>query len=81
MGGSLVNLKTELESKKISDNCFLKTYITYDEKTYILEINYRSGRFVAEKQFSNDFNGIAHMEEIKSQYRSEEDVKRHFGII
>ena len=77
----MVGLKTELESKELSENCKIVTYITYDEKTYVLEINLNDGRFVAEKQFSNDFNGIAHMEEIKSQYRSEDDVKRHFGII
>lgn len=76
-----MDLKTELESKELSKDCFLTTYITYDEKTYILEINYRDGRFVAEKQFPNDYNGIAHMEEIRNQYRNEDDVKRYFGLI
>ena len=77
----MLGTKTELESKKISDDCFLKTYITHDEKTYILEINYKSGRFVSEKQFPNNFNGVAYMEEVKSCYRDENDVKRYFGII
>lgn len=76
----MIDLKTELDSKQISKNCFLRTYITYDEKTYILQIDYKSGRFVAEKQFSNNYEGIVDMEEMKNQFRSEEDVKRHFDI-
>lgn len=77
----MADFKTELESKKISQDCFLKTYIAYDEEVYILQINYKSGRFVSEKQFPNNFNGIAHMEEVKNQYRTEDDVKKYFGII
>ena len=76
----MLNLKTELESKEITQDCFLRTYITYDEKTYILQIDYKDGKFIAEKQFPNDYNGIANMEEVKSQYRSEEDVRRYFDI-
>lgn len=79
--GGFVNLKTELESKKISKDCFIKTYITYDEQTYVLQIDYKSGQFIAEKQFPNNYDGIADMEEIKSMYKNEDDVKRHFGII
>lgn len=77
----MIGLKTELESKEIAKDCFLRTYIAYDEKTYILQIDYKDGRFIAEKQFPNDYNGIVNMEEVKSQYRSEEDVKRHFDIL
>lgn len=73
--------KSKLEQVKIGDNCFLNTYITNDELNYILEINYLDGKFVAEKQFSNDFNGIAYMEEVKSLYRNENDVRRYFGLI
>lgn len=76
-----MNLKSKLEEVKIGESCFLNTYISHDELNYILEINYLEGRFVAEKQFPNDFNGIAYMEEVKSLYRSEDDVKRYFGII
>lgn len=76
-----MNLKSKLEEEKICDTCSLSTYITYDEKNYILEINYLDGRFVSEKIFTNDFNGISAMEEIKNQYRNEDDVKRYFGII
>lgn len=73
--------KSKLEEKKICDECFLNTYITYDEKSYILEINYLDGRFVSEKYFPNDFNGISAMEEVKEQYRTEDDIKRYFNII
>lgn len=76
-----MNHKSKLEEVKIGDNCFLNTYITNDELNYILEINYLEGKFVAEKHFSNDFNGIAYMEEVKSLYRNENDVKRYFGLI
>lgn len=73
--------KSKLEEVKIGNSCFLNTYITNDELSYILEINYLEGKFVSEKKFSNDFNGIAYMEEVKSLYRNENDVKRYFGII
>lgn len=76
-----MNLKSELEQKKISKNCFLKTYITYDEKTYILEINYLDGKFIAERSFHNNYNGIAYMEEVKNQFRTEEDIRKYFDII
>jgi hypothetical protein len=76
-----VNLKSKLEEEKICDTCSLNTYITYDEKNYILEINYLDGKFISEKIFTNDFNGISAMEEIKNQYRNENDVKKYFGII
>jgi hypothetical protein len=71
----------ELEFEKISENCYVKTYITYDEQNYILEINYKMGQFVAEKQFPNSYNGIASMEEIRKKYKNEDDIKRYFGII
>lgn len=74
-------LRSKLEEKKISDDCYINTYITYDEKTYILEINYLEGKFISEKIFPNDFNGIVHMEEVRNNYRTERDVQRYFGII
>ena len=76
-----MNLKSKLENYPLSDNCFLNIYITYDEKNYVFEIDYLDGKFVSEKQFANNYQGIAQMEEVKSQYRNEDDVKRHFGII
>lgn len=77
----MLNLKTKLDSKKISKDCFLITYITYDEQNYVLEINYKSGRFVSEKQFPNSYNGIVNMEEEINLYKSEEDVRKYFDII
>jgi len=74
-------IKTFLEEKKVSEQCSLNTYITYDEENYVLEINYLDGKFVAEKQFSNSINGVARMEETISQIKNENDVKRYFGII
>ncbi len=74
-------LRSKLEEKKISDNCYINIYISYDEKTYILEINYLGGKFVTEKIFPNDFRGISEMEEVKNNYRNDNDVKRYFGII
>lgn len=76
-----MNLRSKLEEKKISDDCFLNTYITYDEQNYVLEINYLDGKFIAEKIFTNDFNGVANMEEVRNNYESERDVKKYFGII
>lgn len=76
-----MDIRTELELKKISDNCFIKTYISCDESAYILEINYKSGFFVSEKIFPNNYEGVVDMEETKSLYKNENDVKRYFGLI
>lgn len=75
-----MDLKSKLEEKKISEGCSLNTYITYDEQSYVLEISYLNGKFIAEKTFPNNFSGIADMEEIKDQYRNENDIKRYFDI-
>ena len=48
-----MNLKSKLEEIKISNECFLNIYITYDEKYYVLEINYQKSLFIAEKQYPN----------------------------
>lgn len=76
-----MNLKEKLEECKLSEDCFINTYITYDEKSYILEINYLEGRFVSEKTFPNNKSGVARMEEEKHVYRDENDVKRYFKLI
>jgi hypothetical protein len=76
-----MNLKSKLEEIKISNECFMNIYITGDEKHYVLEINYQKSRFIAEKQYPNNYYGVGDMEEEKSKYRSEHDVKKYFGIV
>ena len=76
-----LNLKSKLETYQLSDNCVINTYITYDENNYVLEIDYMNGKFTAEKTFINNYYGIAEMEEVRTQYRNEDDVKKYFGII
>ena len=76
-----MDLKSELEKIDISENCFLKVYINCDEQSYVLELNYLEGKFKAEKTFPNNIDGVAYMEEVKSLYRNENDIKRYFGII
>ena len=73
--------KLKLEEKVISSNCTLNTYITRDERSYVLEINYLKGRFVSEKFFSNDLEGVELMEEAKELFKTEYDIKEYFGII
>lgn len=73
--------KLKLEEKIISKNCILSTYITRDEINYILEINYLKGKFVSEKLFSNNLDGIELMEEAKELFKTEYDIKEYFGII
>ena len=74
-------IKNKLEQIKLSSECHLNIYITYDEKNYVLELNYQKSRFIAEKQFPNNFDGVARMENEKLKYRNEDDVKKYFGII
>jgi hypothetical protein len=72
--------KSKLEERKISDKSSVSIYITDDEKSYIFEISYLQGKFISQKIFSNDFDGIAKMEEIKDAYKTEYDIKEYFGI-
>lgn len=72
--------RLKLEEKNICKNCTLNTYITKDEKNYILQINYLEGRFVSEKIFTNDLNGIELMEESKEFFKTEYDIRQYFGI-
>lgn len=76
-----MNPRNKLEEIKISENCKVNIFISMDETSYILQINYLDGKFISEKSFANNFNGIASMEEVKNFYKSENDVKRYFGII
>jgi len=76
-----MNTKSELEKINISNNSFLKIYIKDSEEEYVLELNYLDGRFVSEKLFPNNIDGVASMEEEKGLYNNENDIKRYFGII
>lgn len=76
-----MELRFKLEEKRISNNCLIKTYITNDEKHYILELDYLDGKFIAEKLFSNDYKGIASMEDVKNRYQTEYEFQSYFGIV
>lgn len=74
-----MNLKSKLEEIEIvPDKCYLNIYIKMDESSYVLEINYMNGRFIAEKNFPVNERGVAAMEEAKSQYRNEADFQNYF---
>lgn len=73
--------KFKLEEKIICKNCVINTYIAQDEKNYILQIDYLQGKFISEKTFANDLNGIELMEETKNLFKTEYDIKEYFGII
>jgi hypothetical protein len=76
-----MNQKSKLEEKKISDKSSINIYISEDEKNYIFEISYLQGKFISQRIFSNDFDGIAKMEETKDAYKTEYDIKEYFGIV
>jgi hypothetical protein len=73
--------KIELEQQKIDTNCVIKTFLTPDERYYILQLSYMDGRYVAEKSYTNDVVGVGYMEEFKQLHRSEYDFKKYFGFI
>lgn len=73
--------KIELEQQKVDNNCVIKTFLTTDEKYYVLQLNYMNGRYIAEKTYTNNIMGVGYMEEFKQLYRSEHDFKKHFGFI
>lgn len=73
--------KFKLEEKIVCKNCVINTYIARDEKNYILQIDYLQGKFVSEKIFTNDLNGIELMEEAKDLFKTEYDIRGYFGII
>jgi len=72
--------RIKLEDKTISKNCIINTYINKNEEFYILEINYLKGKFISEKIFTNDLNGVELMEETIKLFRTENDIKEYFGI-
>jgi hypothetical protein len=73
--------KIELEQQKIDHNCVIKTFLTKDERYYILQLNYMGGKYVAEKTYSNNMIGVGYMEEFKQLYRNEYDFKKYFGFV
>lgn len=75
-----MNIKSKLESKKITDNFYINTYITYDETEYIMELDYMDSKFVAEKKFPNCQKGVDEMEEALKLYKNEQDIKKYFGL-
>jgi hypothetical protein len=78
----LFNLKNKLEEiEVVPEKCYLNIYIRADESSYVLEINYMKGKFIAEKNFPVNQKGVEAMEEIKNQYKSELDFRRYFEII
>jgi hypothetical protein len=76
-----IDTKTKLESNKLSDKCFVNIYISKNEASYILELDYLNGRFVSQKIFPNSLDGVAYMEETKDLFKNEDDIKKYFGII
>jgi hypothetical protein len=72
--------RIKLEDKTISKNCIINTYINKNEEFYILEINYLKGKFISEKIFTNDLNGVELMEETIKLFKTEYDIKEYFGI-
>lgn len=72
--------RIKLEDKTISKNCIINTYINKNEEFYILEINYLKGKFISEKIFTNDLNGVELMEETIKLFKTEHDIKEYFGI-
>lgn len=79
--GFKIDTKTKLECNKLSDKCFVNVYISKNETSYILELDYLNGRFVAQKIFPNSLDGVAYMEETRGLFKSEDDIKKYFGII
>lgn len=73
--------KSKLEEKIIAKDCIISVYITADESSYILQIDYLKGKFISEKFFSNDLKGIEYMEDTKELFKTEHDIKEYFGII
>lgn len=76
-----MDIKYKLEERVISENCKLNTYITGDEQSYILEIDFLKGKFISQKTFPNNLGGIALMEEIKNIHKTELDIIEYFGIL
>ena len=70
-------LRLKLEENKISENYTITTYMTYDEKNYVLEINYLDGTFLIERIFPNNMHGVGKIEEFKEEYSNEESIKEY----
>lgn len=73
------NIKV-IEEESVTDNLTVTTSIGYDEVSIYLTVNYMQGKFTIQKSFRNNYMGLEEFEIEKNKFRTEEDVKKYFGI-
>lgn len=76
----LMNNIKVIEEENVTDDLTVTTSIGYDEVSIYLTINYMQGKFTIQKSFRNNYIGLEEFEIEKNKFRTEEDVKKYFGI-
>jgi len=69
-----------IEEESVTDNLTVTTSIGYDEVSIYLTVNYMHGKFTIQKSFRNNYMGLEEFEIERNKFRTEEDVKKYFGM-
>lgn len=75
-----MEIKINLETKVISDNIVQTTYMSPNEETVHLTINYMNGKYIIDKAFQNNYWGKKELEKVMKNFDTEEKVKKHFKL-
>ena len=76
----LMNNTKVIEEESVTDNLTVTTSIGYDEVSIYLTVNYMHGKFTIQKSFRNNYMGLEEFEIERNKFRTEEDVKKYFGM-
>jgi len=72
--------KQVIEELELADNLKMEVSVTFDETKVFLDVIYLDGKFTVQKNFTNNYIGLAELEEAKKQFNTEEKVKAYFGL-
>jgi len=73
-------MKTTLEQTRISEDLSYKIQISPDEEVVYLSVNFMNGRFIVEKTFRNNYNGLEKLKKSISLLNTEEKVIEYLKI-
>jgi len=76
----MIENKQVIEKYELADKLEVKISVTYDETKVYLDIDYMEGKFTIQRNFTNNYIGLEELESAKTEFSSEEAVKKYFGL-
>lgn len=73
-------MKTTLEKVQVSEDLVYKIQISPDEEIVYLNVNFMNGRFIVEKSFRNNYDGLDKLKKSISLLDTEEKVITYLKI-